>query len=131
MAEGDFGFALNEINLGLALTPGIRRMLVSSVGMAHAAEVMLFGDPLTPARSLEIGLVRELAPPDEVRNRAMACAKLLGAKPPIAFREIKRALRGFDTETSGTGDRASLDHFIGMWFSPEAENCRKAVAARL
>ncbi|MFN7993445.1 MAG: enoyl-CoA hydratase/isomerase family protein [Bryobacteraceae bacterium] len=131
MADGDFGFALNEINLGLALTPGIRRMLIGCVGTAHASEVMLFGEPLTPARSLEIGLVRELAPADEVRGRALACAKALASKPVTAFREIKRALHGFDGETPGSGDRATLDQFIGMWFSPEAEQCRKAVAARL
>src|SRR5580704_10330121 len=31
MAEGEFGFALNEINLGLAVTPTIRRMLADAV----------------------------------------------------------------------------------------------------
>src|ERR1035441_8803263 len=75
MAEGDFGFALNEINLGLALSPTIRRMLADAVGVARVREVLLFGEPLTPARALEIGLVRELAPAEQVRDRAIACAR--------------------------------------------------------
>src|SRR5579862_4500525 len=91
MAEGDFGFALNEINLGLALTPTLRHMLTDAVGTPRAREVLLFGEPMTPARALEIGLVRELAPAAEVRARAIACARVLAAKPPGAFREIKRS----------------------------------------
>lgn len=93
MAEGDFGFALNEINLGLAVTPTIRRMLADAVGVARAREVLLFGEPLTPARALEIGLVRSLAPAAEVRDQAICCARFLAANPPVAYREIKRALR--------------------------------------
>ncbi|HLY18562.1 MAG TPA: enoyl-CoA hydratase/isomerase family protein [Bryobacteraceae bacterium] len=130
MAEGDFGFALNEINLGLAVTPTIGRMLTDAVGVPRAREALLFGEPLSPARALEIGLVRELAPAGEVRKRAIACARQLAAKPPAAYREIKRSLR----ESGGVGapnDRASLDQFIHVWFSTEALAAREAVAARV
>jgi len=130
MAEGDFGFALNEIDLGLALAPGMRRMLVDAVGIAGAREVALFGQPLSPARSLAIGLVRELAPVEHVRERAIACAKLLAAKPPVAFRETKRSLREA-LGPDGAGDRTTLTQILDVWFSQEAEACRKAVVARL
>lgn len=131
MAEGDFGFALNEINLGLALSPTIRSMLADAVGMARAREVLLFGEPLTPARALEIGLVRELAPADQVRARAIACARFLAAKPPGAYREIKRSLREFGGRGDAPSDRATLGRFLDMWFSEEAQEARKAVAARV
>jgi enoyl-CoA hydratase/carnithine racemase len=131
MAEGDFGFALNEINLGLALSPTIRRMLTDAVGVAAAREVLLFGEPLTPARALEIGLVRELAPPDKVLDRAIACARILAAKPPAAYREIKRSLRGSGGREDTPGDRVTLSQFLDMWFSAEAQEARRAVASRL
>lgn len=131
MAEGDFGFALNEINLGLAVTPTIRRMLADAVGVARAREVLLFGEPLTPARALEIGLVRSLAPAAEVRDQAICCARFLAAKPPVAYREIKRALRESGAREGTPGDRAALGQFLDMWFSPEAQNARQAVAARV
>jgi enoyl-CoA hydratase/carnithine racemase len=131
MAEGDFGFALNEINLGLALSPGIRRMLVDAVGISHAREVLLFGEPLPASRALEIGLVREVAPAEQVRDRAIACARTLADKPPVAYREIKRSLRGFGSAGEIPSDRGVLNQFIDMWFSPEAQACRKAVAARV
>ncbi|HTQ56390.1 MAG TPA: enoyl-CoA hydratase/isomerase family protein, partial [Bryobacteraceae bacterium] len=131
MAEGDFGFALNEINLGLAVTPTIRRMLTDAVGVASAKEVLLFGDPLTPARALEIGLVRELAPAGQVRERAVACARALASKPPLAYREIKRSLRAAGDGAGAPSDRASLGEFLDFWFSPEAQTARQAVAAKL
>jgi 3,2-trans-enoyl-CoA isomerase len=131
MADGDFGFALNEINLGLALSPTLRDMLVNAVGLVRARDVILFGDPLTPARALEIGLARELAPAEQVRARAIACARLLAAKPPSAFREIKRSLHEFGRGEDAPGDRATLGRFLDMWFSDEARDARQAVAARV
>src|SRR6202167_1725335 len=131
MAEGDFGFALNEINLGLALSPTIRRMLADAVGISRAREVLLFGEPLTPARALEIGLVRELAPADQVRGRAIACARFLAAKPPAAYREIKRSLREFGGREEMPTDRATLERFLDMWFSAVARDARGEVASRV
>jgi len=131
MAEGDFGFALNEINLGLAVTPNIRGMLTDAVGMARGREVLLFGEPLTPARALEIGLVRELAPAAQVRDRAIASARSLAAKPPAAYREIKRALRESGGREDTHTDRATLGQFLDMWFSAEAQDARRAVASKL
>jgi Delta3-Delta2-enoyl-CoA isomerase len=130
MAEGDFGFALNEIDLGLAVTPGIRHMLADAVGLAHAREVLLFGEPYTPARALATGLVKELAPAEQVRDRAVTCARFLAGKPRVAFREIKRSLREF-SGPDGPGDHATLSSFLDLWFSQEAETCRQAIAARM
>jgi enoyl-CoA hydratase/carnithine racemase len=131
MADGEFGFALNEINLGLSLAPNLRRMLVNAVGLVHAREVMLLGEPLTPARAREIGLVRELAPAEEVRDRAIACARVLAAKPPCAYGEIKRSLQGFGGGEDWPSDRATLDRFLEMWFSEEAREARRSVASRV
>lgn len=131
MADGEFGFALNEINLGLALSPTIRRMLADAVGVARAREVLLFGEPLTPARALEIGLVRELAPAEQVRDRAIACGHLLADKPPLAYREIKRSLRELGGRDDRHTDRSTLGQFLDMWFSAEAREARQAVASRM
>lgn len=131
MAEGDFGFALNEINLGLAASPTMCRMLADAVGLTYGREVLLFGEPLTPARALQIGLVRELAPAEQVCERAIACARFLAAKPPAAYREMKRALRQSGGREETHTDRATLGQFLDMWFSAEAQDARRAVAARL
>jgi Delta3-Delta2-enoyl-CoA isomerase len=130
MAEGDFGFAMNEINLGLALSPTMRSMLMNAAGLVPAREIMLFGEPLTPARALEIGLVRELAPAEQVRDRAVACARVLAAKPPAAYRAMKRALQEPGARRDICSDRSTLDQFLDTWFSAEAQEARHTVASK-
>jgi Delta3-Delta2-enoyl-CoA isomerase len=131
MADGDFGFALNEINLGLAASPTMCRMLADAVGLTYGREILMFGAPLTPARAREIGLVRELAPAEQVRERAIACARSLAAKPPGAYREMKRALRESGGRADTHTDRATISQFLDMWFSAEAQEARRAIAARV
>jgi enoyl-CoA hydratase/carnithine racemase len=122
MAEGDFGFALNEINLGLALTPTMRRMLVNAVGLAGAREVMLLGEPLTPAaRSGNRPGAGTGARRTGPRPRHRLLARSLGAKPPIAYREIKRSIREFGGHDAAHTDRAALSQFL------EARDARQAV----
>src|SRR5215216_3736679 len=70
MAEGDFGFALNEINLGMALPPGMIRMAICAVGTRRARELVLEGRTLRPAEALETGLACELATTEAVIERA-------------------------------------------------------------
>jgi len=130
MAEGNFGFALNEIDLGLIPPPTVLRMLMGAVGTARGREILLFGKPLTAARALEIGLVRELPPAEQVREQAIACARLLASKPPHAYRESKRLL-GELGDAVRASDRAVLDEFLKVWFSAEAQEARQAVAAKL
>lgn len=90
MAEGPFRFALNEVNLGIALPPGIIRMAVDAVGPHHARELFLGGETLTPSRALEIGLVNEVAQPGAVLDRAISRARTLAEKPASAFAAIDR-----------------------------------------
>lgn len=126
MARGEFGFALSEINLGLVLTDEIRAMLTEAVGVGRARELLLSGEPVTPDRAYEIGLVHELAEADEVRAKAILRAKALAAKPPVAFAAMKQSLRG-----APDSDPAEIDGFIEMWFSDEARQARRAVSEKM
>jgi enoyl-CoA hydratase/carnithine racemase len=127
MAEGPFRFALNEVNLGIVLPPGLIRTAVDALGQRHARELFLGSETLTPSRALEIGLVSELAQPDQVLGRAIARARVLAAKPPGAFGAIKRTL----IEVSGHGpigsDRQHLQSFIDHWFLAESVERRQAL----
>jgi enoyl-CoA hydratase/carnithine racemase len=126
MARGEFGFALSEINLGLVLTDEIRSMLVEAVGVGRARELLLSGDPVSPERAYEIGLVHELADAGAVVDCAVARARRLAAKPKIAFAEMNRSLRG-----GAAPDPSEIDRFLDLWFSEEGEQARRAVASRI
>ncbi|HYP26701.1 MAG TPA: enoyl-CoA hydratase/isomerase family protein [Blastocatellia bacterium] len=127
MAEGDFGFALNEINIGLVLPPGMIRMAAGAVGVAKARELVLEGKTFGPSEALESGLARDLASPDSVLERAMQRAREQGAKPPLTFGRVKRNFVEVAGLLSPGGDRQFLDRFIEHWFSPESVRHRQAL----
>jgi 3,2-trans-enoyl-CoA isomerase len=125
MAQGPFRFALNEVNLGIILPAGIVRMAVDAIGIRHARELFLSGETLLPPRALEIGLVHELAEPEEVLQRAVARAQQLAAKPAVAFAAIKRTLIDVGGHAAAGSDRQHLQTFIDHWFSPESSQRRQ------
>jgi enoyl-CoA hydratase/carnithine racemase len=131
MAEGPFRFALNEVNLGVVLPPGIVRMAVDAIGARYARELFLGGEALSPTRALEIGLVSELAPPEQVRERAVAVARYLAEKPAGAFGAIKRTLIEVSGHAAAGADRQDLTRFIDQWFSPESERRRRELIEKL
>jgi Delta3-Delta2-enoyl-CoA isomerase len=131
MAAGPFRFALNEVNLGIVLPPGIIRMAVHAIGSRHARELFLNGEALAPSRALEVGLVSELASPDNVIERAVARARALAEKPSGAFGAVKRTLIDVTGHTAAGGDRQHLPRFIDQWFSPESQQRRQALMESL
>ena len=131
MAEGEFGFALNEINLGLALPPGMIRMAINAVGAIRARELVLEGKALKPSDALEIGLASELVSTEAVLERAIARARMLAEKPPLTFRAIKRSFIEVTDLIPTGGDRQNLAAFIEHWFSPESTQHRQALIESL
>lgn len=133
MASRDAGFAFNEINFGAALPPGIIGMAINAVGPAHARELLFNGDTITPERALEIGLAAELAPADQVIQRAIARAGVLASKPSSAFSLMKRWMLAScgSTGASDDSDRRYLTEFIDQWFSPDAEVRKQALVESL
>lgn len=131
LARGNFGFALNEINLGIVLPPGIIRMAVSAAGVNHAREMLLCGDPLTPARALEIGLANSVEEPEAVLENAISRCSALAQKPGTAYAAIKHALRELTGHPTMGDDKRVLGDFIEHWFSEEVESRKQALLKSL
>jgi enoyl-CoA hydratase/carnithine racemase len=62
------------------------------VGKFKAMKLLLTGDFITAREADSLGLVSEVVPDAEVLPRALALATAIAALPPIAAREIKRAV---------------------------------------
>ena len=131
MAEGEFGFALNEVNLGVVVPPGFVRMAVAAVGARNAREIILEGKTITPARALEMGLVDAVVKPEAVLERAVARARELAAKPPLAFGAVKQLFLEATGHSVTFSDRQTLSEFIDHWFSPEATERKQALIESL
>lgn len=90
---------LPEMDLGQVPAWGGSARLVRCVGRDHAIDMILRGKKISGARALEIGLVNEVWPVTELKDRAIALAEELAAQPRIAVREILGCLVGSETKT--------------------------------
>lgn len=92
MADGDFFIGQPEVLLGIHPGGGGTQRLTRLVGAHRALMMMLEGRPVSPRKALDIGLVDEVVPPDELVDRAIALAQYLGSRPRDAIAAIKRAV---------------------------------------
>lgn len=128
-AEGPFGFALNEVNLGIMLPPGILKRTVMIAGPVAARDLLQFGQTYSPAQALACGLASALAAPDQVPARAAQLAAELAAKPAGAYALVKHSLQQ-QAGLLGT-DRDHLTAFLDQWFSAECRAAREKLASSL
>jgi enoyl-CoA hydratase/carnithine racemase len=125
LSDGDFGFALNEVDLGLVLPRAAMGWLAEPFG-PFARQVVLGGMPLSPARAHAIGLASELAPPEAVGERAVAMARALARKPPEAYAAFKSAFSGPRLDEAGRTE--AVAEFMRSWSGAESRACRDALA---
>jgi enoyl-CoA hydratase len=81
-----------EIDAGIASTTGpwiMREML----GLSRTIELTLSGRLMDGAECHALGLIHRLVPADKVMAEALAVARELGAKPPVAMRLDKQRFR--------------------------------------
>jgi enoyl-CoA hydratase len=85
-------FGLPEPTLGIIPAAGGTQRLPRVVGLGRAKEMILTGAKWDAQRALEVGLVSEVAAPDELMNAARAMAQRVIALGPLAVRLAKKAL---------------------------------------
>ena len=95
----------------LAVTPGSggTQRLPRVVGPARAKELILTGRVLTADEAERIGLVSEVVPAGEARNRAAEIATEIATRGPLAVREAKRLIDAAWETGLAAGVAAELD----------------------
>ncbi|MEE6211007.1 enoyl-CoA hydratase/isomerase family protein [Salarchaeum sp. III] len=88
----DAKYGVIEVDLGIFPHQGSTQRLPRLVGLAKAKELVLTGEFVDPAEADRINLVTEVAPTDEVDDRARELADSLTEKAP---RGVENALRAF------------------------------------
>jgi len=95
-ANAQFGETF--INLGLMAGDGGGWFLQRAVGAQRAAELSFTGRVVKPEEARAIGILLEVTEPERLLARAREIAAQIAAKPPLAVRYAKRALRLAQTQ---------------------------------
>lgn len=102
-------FAQPEVGLGI--TPGYAgtQRLPRLIGRGMAAEMLYTARMVKADEALRIGLVNRVAEPEELENEALATARLIASKAPIAVRRVKEALnQGLEVDFDSANEMESL-----------------------
>ena len=132
MAGGNYKTGLNEVQVGLVVSPVIQKALVRLVGPHPAERILVPGALLSPDQALDVGLVDELADdPESTVSRALSwCEHLLTLPrgPMLATREMsRRDLHALFDEASEYG----IEVFVDFWFSETTQRTLRALLDRL
>lgn len=85
-------FGQPEITIGVIPGAGGTQRLTRRVGKAIAMEMILNNRTLTAAEALQSGLVNRVVPVDRYLDEALALAKEIASRPPVAIRLAKEAV---------------------------------------
>ena len=126
MAEGNYRFAMNEIDLAVVLPASIFRLLSNAVGIPTARRMILSGASLTPSEGAALGLHTKAVAQEELQAAALELAQLLATKPADTYLGLKRVI----LEDSGMSD-AVFTPAVDPWFTPEALLQKEKIRASL
>lgn len=100
--RADRGYlCLPEVDLGVVFTPGMTALLSATMSPPTAHLAVVLGHRFTPADALAAGLVSEIAPLEELAERARAVATALGGRNREVVAGLKRRLYGRAVEQLG------------------------------
>ena len=97
VAASDAKLGMTQIRQGTIPWDGGTQRLPRIVGRAWATDMLLNGRIVDAEEALRIGLVHQIAPPDELAGRVEQIASTMAALAPIATRYAKEVvLKGMD-----------------------------------
>ncbi|MDP7539883.1 MAG: enoyl-CoA hydratase-related protein [Alphaproteobacteria bacterium] len=92
VAAEDARFGQPEIDIGVLPGDGGTQRVTRIAGKPLAMLMIMGGEPIDAQTALAAGLVSTLVVPGTACDEAMALAKVLAAKPPVALRMAKQAV---------------------------------------
>ena len=112
-------FGQPEVNLGVIPGFGGTQRLARRVGVGRARELCYTGDVIGADEALRIGLVNAVVPHAELLPKALATAKKIAQKGPLAVSQCKRViLRGEDIPLA-TANELEVQAFAALFASQD------------
>jgi len=97
--ECDFRFmsrtayaAQPEVIVGILASGGGTQRMPRLIGLDKALDLQLTGRPISADEAFRIGLVTRVSEPDKLLPDAIAFAKIIASRPPLAVANIRKAM---------------------------------------
>lgn len=121
LADGFGEVGLPEVRLGLLPGGGGTQRLGRIVGAGRATEMLMKGMRYQPAQALELGLVHQVVPGEELDASTATYARSLAAQAPLAVQAIKRLVRASYETPGEAGLELEKELFIELAQSEDAQ----------
>lgn len=120
-AEGPFSLGVTEVRAGIPFPIATIEVLKAELDHAGARRLILTGRNRSPEEALAIGCLDEIQPTERLMARARELAAQQAELPRLAFKRIKRQLRG-DTIERIRAVMESGDPLLNLWISDESKS---------
>lgn len=94
-------FGQPEVNLGLIPGYGGTQRLVQVAGKGRAMELLMSGRTISAQEALQIGMVNEVVPQENLIARVTEILNLINSKAPVAIAKVIDCVNHFDHSRSG------------------------------
>ncbi len=88
----DSVLAQPEIGIGIIPGDGATQRLARTIGKSLTMQMVLTGEPISAQRAVAAGLASEMLPSSEVLGRALAIARVISNRAPVAARLAKESI---------------------------------------
>lgn len=92
IASSDARLGSGTIRFGLMPDEGGQFLLVQLIGVAKTIDFLMRARIVPADEALALGLVHEVVPPEQLRDRALELARELANGPQVAMRLLKRSI---------------------------------------
>ncbi len=125
-ASEDARFGQPEVNLGIIPGFGGTQRLPRIVGSMRAREMIYTGRNVTAEEALKMGLVAQVFPKEQLKERVIVVAKSIMSKGPEAIRQARASIReGMDTDLA-RACAIERDHFALCFTHPDQKEGMEA-----
>ena len=129
VGSGKQMFGLSEVNLGAAVPAGAQVLLAARTSSQHALRLSMTGRYIDPQQAKEIGFADYVS--ENPLQDGIDLATELAQKPSLGVNVTRQFRNAPIAKRILQADQAGMEDFLKSWFSPEAQQGIKALAAKL
>jgi enoyl-CoA hydratase/carnithine racemase len=118
MAEGPFIIGLNEVPVGIIVPESIFHTYAFWIGQRLAYQYLLEGKLMKTEEALRIGLIDELADPDQLTKVAEKKVKQYLSYNSVTWSQSKKHLRNNLLTLVNRDQTDTLEKMLKQWWSP-------------